>query len=426
MAIPMRDGVRLIADRYVPETPPPFPVILIRTPYGRGMPNGAFGLITEFCARRFAEQGYAVVVQDVRGRFDSGSAFEPFRFEREDGWDTLTWLSDRDWCGPIGMWGSSYLGIVQWAAADHPAVRALMPMITASDVYAVAFHDGLLNLDLGARWIAILNLQEQYKRRPLLSTAALATGVERSARRAFRHLPLYEADAELPKGTVRYFRSWMNEHLNGEDLRRYFPTAAPGSVTAPVLLVGGWYDFFLRGLLNDYAALQAAGHSPRMVIGNWVHFSYAFLMLNSLGMAVRWFDETLRGSGMENERSADGRAVARPYTPDVGTTQGAPVTLGTPITHASGLPLLPMENRPFACSCWATAAGRNTTTFHRPIGCEAGIWTAAAGWTMSMARRRPRPSSTTRPLRRRSSGERSSRSVPGRAPIAGWSAVRTC
>ncbi|MCK6579708.1 MAG: CocE/NonD family hydrolase [Anaerolineae bacterium] len=289
----MRDGAKLIADRYIPQTPPPHPTILIRTPYGRNAAAGAFGLMTDFCARRFAEQGYGVVVQDVRGRFDSGSAFEPFRFEREDGWDTLTWLSERDWCGPIGMWGSSYLGIVQWAAADHPAVRALMPMITASDVYDVAFHDGVFNLDLGARWIAILNLQERYKRRPLLSSAALVTGVERSARRAFQHLPLIEADDALPPGTVRYYQTWLNEHRDGENLRRYFPTPAIEKVTAPVLLVGGWYDFFLRALLKDYAALRAAGGAPQMVIGNWVHFSYAFLMLNTLGMAVRWFDETL-------------------------------------------------------------------------------------------------------------------------------------
>lgn len=297
IAIPMRDGVKLIADRYFPDTPPPHPVILIRSPYGRGVSAGAFGILTEFCARRFAEQGFGVVVQDVRGRFDSGSDFVPFIHERNDGWDTLDWLSQRDWCAGVGMWGSSYLGIVQWAAADHPAVKALMPTLTASDVYAVAFQDGIFNLDLGARWIAILNLQEQYKRRPLLATSALVTQVEGSAQRAFQHVPLIDADAQLPPGTVTYYRDWLRAQQDGVDLRSHFPNADAALVTAPTMLIGGWYDFFLRGLLNDYAALKAAGHTPHLTIGPWTHYSYFFLMLTTLSYGVRWFNATLRSNG---------------------------------------------------------------------------------------------------------------------------------
>jgi len=94
LKIPMADGIHLYTDHYHPITDEKCPTILIRTPYGRNAYTGLFGWLTEFCARRFAEQGYEVLVQDTRGRFDSEGEFEPFFFEKQDAHATFNWLGE--------------------------------------------------------------------------------------------------------------------------------------------------------------------------------------------------------------------------------------------------------------------------------------------------------------------------------------------
>ena len=118
--IPVAGGVHLATDIHLPEKQPA-PVIVIRTPYGRsGM---------EFIAERFVEHGYAVVLQDVRGKYDSGGKHEPFRNERSDGLATLRWIGKQGWSsGHVGMWGISYSGYVGLllADADQPALRSIL------------------------------------------------------------------------------------------------------------------------------------------------------------------------------------------------------------------------------------------------------------------------------------------------------------
>src|SRR5262245_64378862 len=136
-----RAGVVLRTDHYAPAvgTAPrgkryasalnTAPTILIRTPYGR---KGVFGLAT---GRILAEQGFHVVVQSCRGTFDSGGVFAPMRHEREDGLDTVEWLSRQPWFdGTLFTHGASYVGFTQWAMADEvgPALRGMLTAVTAS------------------------------------------------------------------------------------------------------------------------------------------------------------------------------------------------------------------------------------------------------------------------------------------------------
>ncbi len=112
LAVPMPDGVTLLADRYVPLGEAKAPVVLVRTPYGRRGP------LTLLYARPFAFQGFQVVVQSCRGTFGSGGRFDAFRNERADGIATLRWLEAQPWfSGAVAMTGPSYLGMVQWAVA---------------------------------------------------------------------------------------------------------------------------------------------------------------------------------------------------------------------------------------------------------------------------------------------------------------------
>ena len=106
--VPMRDGTQLAADVYRPAAPGRFPAILLRTPY---LKNGDNALAV---GRYFAQRGYALVWQDVRGRGDSDGAFVPYRNEGRDGYDTIEWCAAQPWSdGNVGTMDGSYLGRIQ-------------------------------------------------------------------------------------------------------------------------------------------------------------------------------------------------------------------------------------------------------------------------------------------------------------------------
>ena len=134
--VPMRDGVQLCTNVFHPGGVGRTPVILIRTPYNKGTdisPN----------YRPFVDRGYTIVVQDVRGRFDSKGVFDPLYQETPDGEDTLKWLAAQPWSnGSVGMMGGSYLGIVQWrlALANHPHLKAIFPTVSGIDDYLDRFY----------------------------------------------------------------------------------------------------------------------------------------------------------------------------------------------------------------------------------------------------------------------------------------------
>ncbi len=106
--VPMRDGAVLLADVYRPDGPGPWPALLQRTPYDKAAVSPTHIM---FDVRRAVRRGYAVVVQDVRGRYASAGDFEPFATEMLDGYDTVEWVSAQPWCsGRVGLFGNSYVG----------------------------------------------------------------------------------------------------------------------------------------------------------------------------------------------------------------------------------------------------------------------------------------------------------------------------
>lgn len=292
------DDVQLTADRYYPVEAPVSPIVLIRSPYGRNRQSSAFGMLLEFCARRFAERGYQVVVQDTRGRFDSDGQFEPLFHERSDGLATVDWLKQQPWYHDwIGMWGPSYLGIVQWAVGNSPAIKALVPGVTASNLYPIAFPDGALDMGLMLRWASLLRAMDQQRQRSFLYNALMLTEVERDVSAAFGHLPVIEADQKLRSGTIDYYAPWLRLALDDAHWRESLQAVPREQVDAPVHLIGGWYDFFLRGLLDDYGALKRAGKHPSLTIGPWYHFSNLFLTFSMLKIGLAWFDLQLKRDG---------------------------------------------------------------------------------------------------------------------------------
>ena len=148
-AVPMRDGIRLSADVYLPdEGDGPWPVLLARTPYDNNLlwEVGCF----------WAQNGYVYVAQDVRGRYDSDGDFVPWDNETDDGYDTLEWIGQQPWCdGNVGMTGGSYLGQVQWQAAftQHPLLKAICPRVMGNNLWdSPHYQGGAFGLGVNAVW----------------------------------------------------------------------------------------------------------------------------------------------------------------------------------------------------------------------------------------------------------------------------------
>lgn len=297
IAIPTPDGVSLMADHYAPRSDGDFPTIFIRTPYGRNHLNSNFGWYLEFIGQRFAERGYHVLIQDVRGRFESGGDFSPYFPERADAEATIAWLESQTWFnGAIGMWGGSYLGIVQWAIAPHhPAIRAIVPSITSSDLYPILYPDGALDLGLAMRWMAVFHQLDKLRGKPLIYSATFWHRVERKTKKAFSYLPIRDNDRAIFDKEIDYYRLWLDNSdpatTTWDDMRQMNNL---NGLDVPVHLIGGWYDFFLRGTLADYHQLREAGKNPYLTIGWGHHFSTIASMIE-LTEGLRWFDVHLKG-----------------------------------------------------------------------------------------------------------------------------------
>ena len=156
--VAMPDGVVLLGDHYRPAGHDrPLPVVLIRSPYGRG---GASILFAAPLARR----GFQVFIQSTRGTFGSGGQFRPFMSEREDGLATIAWLRDQPWCdGQVSMTGGSYLGHTQWAVAPYvdPPLRSVSMNVTAAKISDTFYHNGAPGIKGALTWTGIIGNQER-------------------------------------------------------------------------------------------------------------------------------------------------------------------------------------------------------------------------------------------------------------------------
>jgi uncharacterized protein len=309
VAVPMRDGVKLIADVYLPPGKGPWPVILIRTPYNRAAGQGA--------AQPFRAH-YAVVIQDTRGRYESGGEFTPFLPEVTDGYDTVEWTASQPWSnGKVGMTGGSYVGIVQVLAAiaRPPHLQAIFPIVTPSDFYGdTVYTGGALRQELFQGWMSLMAATAK----PASSSTA---GFDPSKLGdLWKHLPLSDP-APVEPGGPAYVRAWQTALAHPYRDPFWDPICVPAhfhEVQAPAFFVGGWYDIFAPSTpvnfhgWRDHAGSPQARNGTRMLIGPWTHGvnapagdlnlgAAARVDLNAL--AVRWFDHWLRGvdNGIDRE-----------------------------------------------------------------------------------------------------------------------------
>jgi putative CocE/NonD family hydrolase len=269
LQVPVRDGTVLLADRYYAPQRPNAPTVLVRSPYGR---SGIWALLF---ARPFAERGFQALIQSCRGTFGSGGTFNAFRDEESDGLDTLAWLKQQPWfSGEIATMGPSYLGLVQWAIAAQagPVLKALSLQITASDFRTVSYPGESFGLDTALTWTQLVAHQGEPLRNRLRSQRQAAKQLQQAA----MHLPLREADLIVAGQPVPFYRDWL-DHSEPDDpwWQPVVFSDAAEAITAPVHLLGGWYDIFLPRLLADYVRLRQAGRRPYLTVGPWVHTSFA-------------------------------------------------------------------------------------------------------------------------------------------------------
>jgi len=284
LEVPMADGVTLLVDRYRARGHGMQPVILMRSPYGRG------GLHA-FAARIFAERGFQVVVQSCRGTHGSGGAFDAYRDETQDGLATLAWIEAQTWFpGKIAMFGPSYLGIAQWAVTTDPpaSLRALAPTITSSRVRAFTYTGGAFSLDSTLAWLELLAGQ----RRTAQQRVRAQFDAKRRMAKAFATLPLHEADRVLTGEHVPFYQDWLAREHDDAFWQPVEFDRHLDAVSIPVTMVTGWYDMFLPLQLADYLALRAAGRDARLTIGPWKHADPGVAFEN-LRDSLDWFSTHL-------------------------------------------------------------------------------------------------------------------------------------
>ncbi|MDA0233261.1 MAG: CocE/NonD family hydrolase [Chloroflexi bacterium] len=317
--VTMRDGTALMADVHRPSGSGEFPVLIERTPY-----NKAASSETKFGAGEFyASRGYACVFQDVRGRFGSAGDFYPFRDdgdgERKDGYDTVEWAAGQPWSnGKVGTIGGSYSGATQYRmlAARPPHLVAQFVRQSSSDYSNEwVYRNGALELAFNLSWAIRHTVNQGHKwagtddgaRYDEQTRAVLANLLS-----AINTLPLKQ------QGVLLELSPWWGDWLDNPDSGPYWDefdiAAKHGLVTTPVHHLGGWYDGFLRGTLENFAGLKTSAATEharvgqRLTVGPWVHGPDAAdqtgcgemdfgadAAIGFLEMRLEWFDHWLKG-----------------------------------------------------------------------------------------------------------------------------------
>jgi len=311
----MSDGVELVSDHYYP--PPggpqtePQPTLLMRQPYGRDIAS----TVAYAHPVWFARHGYNVVIQDVRGRGDSGGDFYPFRHEGRDGAETIAWLRARpESTGRVGMYGFSYQGITQLlAAAQEPeGLQCIAPGMTACDLYHGWFYNnGALRLASTLGW-GLQMLKEDARRRRLREASDRLERAWANLAAQTTVLPFREHPALHGEGVPRYVVDWFDHAEHGEYWHELDVSQRLNRIKVPALHISGWYDTYLKGSVDGFLYArsyfsEAAREHQYLIAGPWLHIPWgdrigaadfgAEALLDTDAILLRWFNHWLKDSG---------------------------------------------------------------------------------------------------------------------------------
>ncbi len=278
----LRDGTITYVDVFRPDGAGKLPALLQRTPYDKSTPHSR-GYALD--AIRAAMSGYAVVIQDVRGRFTSDGEFYPFVDEMNDGYDSVEWVAGQPWCnGRVGMFGSSYVGATQWLAAKArpPSLGAIAPGVTASNYHdGWAWRGGAFELGFNLYWTLGPLISENWRNlstRLYLSPAQYEMLIEAKDNLlgSLSHLPV-RGNPDLEGGIAPYYFDWLDHPEYDGYWKAISIEEAHSEITVPAFNYGGWYDIFLGGTIRNFTGMRESGGSEsarrgqRLVVGPWAH-----------------------------------------------------------------------------------------------------------------------------------------------------------
>ncbi len=265
-----RDGTRLIARIWRPEGEGPWPVLLMRQPYGRAIAS----TVTYAHPSWYARRGFLVVVQDVRGQGDSEGRFGGFTQEAADGADAVLWARHLPGSnGRVGTYGFSYQGLSQLLNDGHGGDPQAWPdcmapaMAGPDERHHWACEGGAHWWGLGLGWGLQLAALQCRRRGDGEGWQRLRASLEGGRFLQEGEALLRELD---PEGMAA---AWLSQDPEDAGCWRTHPLD-PGLLQRPMLLIGGWYDPHLRGVLELWRLSREAGGEPRLHIGAWTHLSW--------------------------------------------------------------------------------------------------------------------------------------------------------
>ncbi|GAJ30500.1 CocE/NonD family hydrolase [Acidomonas methanolica] len=332
VAATMRDGTVLRADVYTPRTSEKVPVLLMRTQYAK---EAAQVKPSRYQTPDwFASHCYIVVVQDIRGQGKSGGTFYEYRYDRDDGYDTVQWaarLPGAD--GQVAMYGSSYVGATQWlaATASPPALKAIIPSNTGDDYYdGWSYEDGVFRLAFIEPWMmeTIASSAAANRGDAALAKEIFAEGKNASVWLSFTPYGKFPPLRPNDPAVAPYFYETVAHPTRDTYWETFQIRTHYDRVKVPVLAFDGWYDSFLTGAINNFNGMRqqggtlAARANQRLIIGPWEHIGWGrpdaivSPRLKAIGpvanspvneLTVRFLDHVLKGrdNGMQDGPRVD-------------------------------------------------------------------------------------------------------------------------
>lgn len=340
--VPMRDGVKLATDIYFPvarsgdgaaSTPLPerLPVVLVRTPYGKGNGKSADG-------QYFASCGYAVVVQDTRGRYRSDGVWRWLTDDIPDGFDCAEWIAKQPWSsGRIGMLGTSYVGGTQHALAlsGSPHLKTVIPVDAVSNMGRQSMRNaGAFEMRFW-NWI-ILNAAKGSSASKDPGKAAVLKEMAANRHEYLKLLPLRAGTTSLKLAPE--YESWLIDAMrHGADDEFWSAInvveRADKYADVPVYLVGGWYDSWAGNTTANFQALTKQLKSDvYLIMGPWIHgaqgshahgqvnFGQDAAIADPQAWRLQWFDRWLKDAANDVGRAAPYKSKVRIFV--MGTGDG--------------------------------------------------------------------------------------------------------
>ena len=317
--VPMGDGTVLRADIWLPPRPGRFPTLVYRTPYGKENAPKEWSTF-----QKLPERGYAVVIQDVRGRYASDGEFVAYQNEGKDGYDTIEWAARQPWSdGNVGTFGLSYPAAVQWLAAVEypPHLKAMVPAMTFSTPRNFFYSGGLFD-GSWLEWVW-MNIAPDARARKKLNGPKTDKEAGETWQRGHARMESYLPLRDLPdlKEVGPFYYQWL-AHPPGDpwwdwaELRNKYDR-----VHCAVLNFSGWYDeaYGPDGATTNFNGLLAARKgwpdpATRTIIGPWTHGAQDTRKSGERDfgptapvdydeLILRWMDHYLRGvdNGVEKE-----------------------------------------------------------------------------------------------------------------------------